>query len=594
MAIAGGTGGRDVARARKELSNRDQYEQHSRDSFARMGLCFVISRQSISGRTLALVDEVPMKLTRLHIANHSRIADVSIDIRDHLVLVGANDVGKSSVLRCLQLVLGASTAQLYAQITGDDFRDADSEFVIEVELVDFSDEEKAAFPDEIDIDAITGAGTLALRLSASIDANETLNVERIAVGAGTRRQLSRAQLDAIGWRFLSATSQARELRDDRRSALKDLLEAVELGAEKADFDGAVQQLATVLSESTVMESVREDLAAQLTRALPSTIDTDDLAFVPGSSAEQDVLSDVRLQIQKDGALRDLTAQSDGMRALYAIALYDLTSSGANVVGIDEPEIHLHPTSQRSLARLLKASSNQKIIATHSPDIVGAFDPDSIVVIKSGGVAVQPLAGFLTSDERLTVRWWVRDRLEPLTARRVVAVEGIADRIIVERAADLTSRTLDRLGVSLVETNGAGDMGAIYTLFGPSGFDVPLSLLIDADAETDTAAKLGVQPADLNANFVWVSRADLEDEYVAAIGAAPLQAALAASTLFKPNQLRTLRATGPGGTFTDVDVANFCRSYKVNAALVAVSVLDGAAARAIRSVEGMLAQVEASL
>jgi len=535
-----------------------------------------------------------MKLTRLHIANHSRIADVSIDIRDHLVLVGANDVGKSSVLRCLQLVLGASTAQLYAQITGDDFRDADSEFVVEVELVDFSDDEKAAFPDEIDVDATTGAKTLALRLSASIDANETLNVERIAVGAGTRRQLSRAQLDAIGWRFLSATSQARELRDDRRSALKDLLEAVELGAEKADFDGAVQQLATVLSESTVMEGVREDLAAQLTKALPATIDTDDLAFVPGSSAEHDVLSDVRLQIQWDGTLRDLTAQSDGMRALYAIALYDLTSSGANVVGIDEPEIHLHPTSQRSLARLLKASSNQKIIATHSPDIVGAFDPDSIVVVKAGGVLVQPLAGFLTSDERLTVRWWVRDRLEPLTARRVIAVEGIADRMIVERAADLTNRTLDRLGVSLIETNGAGDMGAINTLFGPSGFNVPLSLLIDEDAETATATKLGVHPKDLNANFVWVSRADLEDEYVAAIGAAPLQAALAASTLFKPNQLRALRATGQGGTFTDPDVANFCRSYKVNAALVAVSLLDQAAARAIGSIEGMLAQVEASL
>ena len=66
-----------------------------------------------------------MKLTRLHVQNHSRITDVSIDIRDHLVLVGANDVGKSSLLRCLQLILGASTAQLYAQITGEDFRDAD-------------------------------------------------------------------------------------------------------------------------------------------------------------------------------------------------------------------------------------------------------------------------------------------------------------------------------------------------------------------------------------------------------------------------------------------------------------------------------------
>jgi len=535
-----------------------------------------------------------VKLTRIHIQNHSRIADVEIEVREHLVLVGANDVGKSSMLRCLQFVLGASTAQLYAQITGEDFLDTDQEFVVEVELDTFSDDEKAAFPDEIDVDAISGYSTLTLRLSATVDANETLSIQRTAVGAGARRQLSRPQLEAIGWRFLGATSQARELREDRRSALRDLLDAVELGAEQSDFEDAVQRLATVLSESTVMEGVRADLATQLTKALPSAIGTDDLAFVPGSSAEQDVLSDVRLQVQKDGELRDLTAQSDGMRALYAIALYDLTSSGANVVGIDEPEIHLHPTSQRSLARLLKTSSNQKIIATHSPDIVGAFDPDSIVVIKAGGKVVQPQAGFLTSDERLTVRWWVRDRLEPLTARRVIAVEGIADRIIVEHAADLTNRNLDRLGVSLIETNGAGDMGAVNTLFGSAGFDVPLSMLIDADAEVDTAAKLGLPPGDLNSRFVWVSRGDLEDEYVVAIGAAQLQAAIATSTLFKPSQLRRLTATGPGGSFTHADVASFCRSHKVNAALVAVSLLNEAGARAIASIDGMLTQVEDSL
>jgi putative ATP-dependent endonuclease of OLD family len=535
-----------------------------------------------------------MRLTRLEITNHSRIADVAIEIRDHLVLVGANDVGKSSLLRCIQFALGATTAQLYSQLVAEDFRDVATDFAVEVDLADFSADERAVFPDEINIDAASGFESMTIRLSAAIDANETITIERIAVGAGTRRQLSRAQIDAIGWRFLSATSQSRELRDDRRSALRDLLAAVELGAEKPTFDAAVQQLSTVLSASSVMEGVRADLAGQLTKALPSPIDTDDLAFLPGSSADEDVLSDVRLQVLKDGVLRDLTAQSDGTRALYAIALYDLTSSGANVVGIDEPEIHLHPTSQRSLARLLRASANQKIIATHSPDIVGAFDPDSIVVVRGGGVVVQPQPGFLTSDERLTVRWWVRDRLEPLTARHVIAVEGIADRIIVERAAEVTNRTLDRLGVSLVESRGAGDMGAIHTLFGPAGFNVPLSLLVDADAEADTAAKLGVAVGDLNTNGVWASRADLEDEYVAALGASTLQAALASSSLFKPNQLRQLVGTGPGGAFTNADVAAFCRKYKANAALIAANLLTDATARSIASVEGLLSQVEALL
>lgn len=46
-----------------------------------------------------------------------------------------------------------------------------------------------------------------------------------------------------------------------------------------------------------------------------------------------------LQVNEDGELRDLTAQSDGTCALYAIELYDLTNSG-NVVGIDEPACFL--------------------------------------------------------------------------------------------------------------------------------------------------------------------------------------------------------------------------------------------------------------
>lgn len=53
------------------------------------------------------------------------------------------------------------------------------------------------------------------------------------------------------------TSRARELHDVRRSALQDLLDAVDLAVEKVDFDDAAPRLATVLSGSTVMRGVRD-------------------------------------------------------------------------------------------------------------------------------------------------------------------------------------------------------------------------------------------------------------------------------------------------------------------------------------------------
>jgi putative ATP-dependent endonuclease of the OLD family len=53
-----------------------------------------------------------MRLTRIIISNHSRLVDLDLEVRNHLVLVG---VGKSSLLRCFDLLLGSSNdASLHA------------------------------------------------------------------------------------------------------------------------------------------------------------------------------------------------------------------------------------------------------------------------------------------------------------------------------------------------------------------------------------------------------------------------------------------------------------------------------------------------
>jgi putative ATP-dependent endonuclease of the OLD family len=139
-----------------------------------------------------------MRISRIQISNHRRLVDVSIEVRKHLVLVGPNDGGKSSLLRCLDLLLGASTAQLYAHVAPDDFRDPDQPLVIEAELFNFSSVDQGLFPDEISVDPITGESRLLVRLVASIDANQTLSVERTAPGGATGRQLSREQLAGFG------------------------------------------------------------------------------------------------------------------------------------------------------------------------------------------------------------------------------------------------------------------------------------------------------------------------------------------------------------------------------------------------------------
>lgn len=96
-----------------------------------------------------------MKLLAIRVQNHARLQDCDLAVRDHLVLVGANDVGKSSLLLCLDLLLGSSTAQLYARVTPDDVRDQACPFIVEATLTDMSPDEVAAFPDEVTVDPVT-------------------------------------------------------------------------------------------------------------------------------------------------------------------------------------------------------------------------------------------------------------------------------------------------------------------------------------------------------------------------------------------------------------------------------------------------------
>lgn len=524
----------------------------------------------------------------MRIENHSRLSDLSLEVRRHLIVVGPNEAGKTSLLRCLDLVLGASTAALYARVAKEDFADPSIPFVIEVDLGDFSPDERAVFPDEIRI----GAGrsqTLTIRLEASLDAGETINIKRFSPGSGTKRQLSRVQVEALGWKMVGAAhSDARGFRGVRNGVQRDILESIELGEEEQLFRDAFGGIEAILKSSTVLEGLRARLAAQLSRAVPAKIQTDDLEFVHASTAEDDLLADVRLRILRGGTSRSITEQSDGARALFAIAMYDLVSEAANIVAVDEPEIHLHPTSQRSLASLLRESESQKIIATHSPDIVGAFPPRDIVVIRAGGSVVQPSPTFLDGKAKLAAHWWVRGKLEPLTSKQVILVEGVTDRIVLQRAAELLDIDLDRLGISIVETDGGNEVPNARKIFGPEGFDIPLLILIDDDAKTKTAKKLGISEAELRDHGVEIADPDLEEEYVAAIGAAELWHRLEASREFSRNQLRKCEATGLEGDRTVADVAKFCRdrNHKVQASLVVADTLTADEAAGLPSISAL--------
>lgn len=536
-----------------------------------------------------------MRLKRIKVKNHHHLQDLELEVRQHMILIGPNDVGKSSLLRCLDLLLGASTTQLYNRITFEDLREPDKPFIVEADLCEFSKDEKALFPDEIYIDPKDETKqTLTIRLEATFDDDQTLSIKRAIPNKNIGHQLLRDQLRGIGWKLLNANDHARTLDDNRRSLLDDVLASVQLGDEQNTFDILFSEIDDRLQDSDVLSKLRSDISDQFGIALSEKITKDDLVFISNASAKNNVLNGVQLYINK----KPISEQSDGKRAIYAIALYDLISNGANIVAIDEPEIHLHPSSQRSLARLLKNGTNQKIIATHSPDIVSTFDPKHIVSVKTTGKVVQPAKDLLNNDQRLMLTWWVKDKLEPLTARRIIFVEGLSDRILLERIAELTGRELDRLGVTIMEVNGCKNMKHVLNLFGQDGFQIPLSILIDEDAVPDISKLFNIERSKFKQNSISVSVKDLEDEYAQALDHNVLVPALVSSDLFDGQKRKELDDKFKKGEITDADIAEFCRcnpkrhpNHKIAAAAVVSDILDKNAASSIKSIMDLLDDIE---
>lgn len=117
-------------------------------------------------------------------------------------------------------------------------------------------------------------------------------------------------------------------------------------------------------------------------------------------------SPIRLLIDKGGQTLNLTQLSHGERSLLAmvcdlgrrLSLANPSLSnplhGAGIVLIDELELHLHPKWQREVVEKLRITfpNIQFITTTHSPQIIGEIQPESLVLLRNENGRIVPHKG----------------------------------------------------------------------------------------------------------------------------------------------------------------------------------------------------------
>jgi putative ATP-dependent endonuclease of OLD family len=103
------------------------------------------------------------------------------------------------------------------------------------------------------------------------------------------------------------------------------------------------------------------------------------------------------------------------------------------LALEEPELHLPPSVQRRVLHRLRALSSQVIVSTHSPLIAGFSDPTELLVVsnKSGNVVAapmlaKPLDGTTPNAIRALYQLKRVETANALMAEAVLIPEGIFD------------------------------------------------------------------------------------------------------------------------------------------------------------------------
>lgn len=318
-----------------------------------------------------------MLLKNLEIESFKKIKKVSIDLSDINILVGCNGSGKSSVLQAIHLAC-CVTRQV-------DRVESFKTSTIGIDDLDYlpTDDYKSLGHKSYWGNA-TGSSSSKLKLSFEMAEGGT------ATSSCTLRSARNAGISITGTVPSSLSSLLRQKRKffsayipgisgipnkEEKRARKVVLKSCSYGDSNVILRNALLLLKhKTQSNIECIESWRNEIIG------PIKINV-------SHNDEHDLF--ISCQIETNGTTRPLELVGTGFLQLIQIFTYILLFE-PGILLIDEPDIHLHPTAQSKLVKVLAKVANERnlriLLSTHSPFIVrGAPASANVYWLNDGEV-----------------------------------------------------------------------------------------------------------------------------------------------------------------------------------------------------------------
>lgn len=502
-----------------------------------------------------------MYLAALNVKGFRRVEELNLRFRPGLnVLVGPNNVGKTAVVDGLRALLttaeeGALRVDAYDLHTSGGHAATESTF--HYVFRDLTLDEEADFlPALKPIPAAIGTPVkYEAHLWVRYSANGTTGRMRPKRWCGDHEEnsVTTEMLEDLRAVYLPPLRDpASGLRPSRSSQLARLIDRLASNSEKEEL---VKLLKEFEGKLEVEKPVAKTQTAIETRHVTMLGTTLKQALKIGLTPPEFHRLAARLALAVEGF--DIEQNGLGYNNLIymAVVLSELAlnpDAAYKALIVEEPEAHLHPQLQVVLLDHLQAIeapvSGQKpvqvFVTSHSPHFASAAKLDSLTCLYQGegkvGAFFPREATFLPKKKEKLQRYLDVTRADLFFARRLILVEGAAERFLVVAMAAKMGIKLREHSVTILSTEGL-NFDCFAPLFGSAAIPIRVAILTDADSPGYPAP--GATPT-LSTAAEAIAR--LENTYIKTFFAArTLEYDLALLSENQPHMLTALADIHPG-------------------------------------------------
>lgn len=462
-----------------------------------------------------------MRVSQLTIENYRGVRKAVLQFSGHTLLIGGNNVGKSTICEALDLVLGPDRLNRTPPVEEFDFRNAgylaeDGETVIPIRieaiLTELTEDIKTMCAANLEFwhkveKRLLGEGEIAaaddpnvelcLRLItiAKYDVEDDQFVARTVYGRGEEdaegepKAIPQRVKRAIGFLYLrTIRTGSRALSLERGTLLDNILRMKE--ARKGMWESIRTRLATldppIDADATELGPILEEIEARLAEYIAPGGDGRSTRLFVSQLTREHLRKTISFFLTMGPGEAAVPFQQAGTGTLNTLVLALLTFIADlkkdNVIfAMEEPEIALPPHTQRRIANYLLEETSQCFVTSHSPYVIERFEPDGIVKLKRdehgdlSGTAIKLPTGMKAKNYRQNFR---RAIAEAMLGQGVIVGEGITEQdallVVAQKMEDGNPDLfqLDVAGISVINADGDGNlekMGAFFKEIGVPAF-----------------------------------------------------------------------------------------------------------------------------